>query len=108
MSREKYLELCTRLDAVNQRENPCHFVDRRCAMSRTGHLNGDYDSCCRKCQYLNGKGCRKQVLGCKLWFCLYAWNRISPKGKKEIEIIRNEAIAHGFSGIVGEDELKSM
>jgi len=102
MSKSKYLELCARLDAINKKEDPCHFVDGKCVISRNGHLEGDYDSCCRKCGYLNGKGCRKSVIGCKLWWCLYAWNRISPKSRKEIEAIRAEAIAHGFSGIVGE------
>lgn len=107
MSKEKYLELCHRLEAISQKEDPCHFKDGKCVMSRNGKL-GSYESCCRRCMYLLGNGCTVNSLGCRLWYCLYAWTKLPIKARKEIETIRNEAIAHGFSGIVGEDESRNM
>ena len=103
MDKKLYLELCDKLDEINNRENPCQIEGGTCIAHRKGLLKAK--TCCRGCVYLGNKGCLNPNVGCKVYYCLYAWSKISQKGKNEIETIKLKAMGNNFPGIMGEKEL---
>ena len=101
---ERYKSICSDLDEVIKLENPCGIMgDGKCVASRMGKLAG-YNTCCRKCRYLGETGCKEMILGCKLYFCVIAWKRMSLAGRKVVLNSRLRAEMNGFGGIMGEKE----
>lgn len=104
MNSEKYKSLCLELDLISQEENPCKFENGKCWASRKGILT-EFNTCCRRCRHLGENGCTITCLGCKLWFCLPAWENLSRGSRKTIENIKLSAMLLGFHGIIGEKEI---
>ena len=93
-------KLCEVSDLLMFFYDPCHWENGKCKYGVTNcchHTYYERRDACGGCIFLGEKGCTVKNLGCKIWFCNEAYDKLDGKYKRTLKALEIIARIYALS-----------
>lgn len=93
--KDLYEAIWRQMDSILKEWNPCEFQGGRCFRNREKSKK-EKNGCCHGCEWLSDKGCTVMSLGCKLFLCQGAHDKLPSYVQLQITKLKRVAKDSGI------------